>query len=108
MRAPAAPAPAAAREGRSRRTDGRRARAADDWICNWMGNRKWLTEMAWSNQTQFVAAPEHNWTVDGKLAGSVQAHGPLSFVKVTRPAACYIILGRTSGGRRRPRRLARV
>jgi len=108
VRAPAAPAPAAAREGRSRRTDGRRARAADDWICNWMGNRKWLTEMAWSNQTQFVAAPEHNWTVDGKLAGSVQAHGPLSFVKVTRPAACYIILGRTSGGRRRPRRLARV
>ena len=49
-----------------------------------MGNRKWLMEMAWSNQTQFVAAPERNWTVGGKLAGSVQAHGPLSFVKVRR------------------------
>jgi hypothetical protein len=88
---PPRPPPAAAREGRGRSPEGRRARAADDWICNWMGNRKWLTEMAWSNQTQFVAAPERNWTVDGKLAGSVQAHGPLSFVKVTQPAAVYNI-----------------
>ncbi|KAK9835225.1 hypothetical protein WJX81_007216 [Elliptochloris bilobata] len=54
----------------------------EDWICNWLGNRKWLLEMAWSQQAEFVAAPERNWTVDGRVAGSVQAHGPLSFVKV--------------------------
>ena len=55
---------------------------AEDWICNYMGNWKWLSEMPWSGQAEFLAAPERNWTVGGAAAGSVQAHGPLSFVKV--------------------------
>lgn len=56
--------------------------AADDWICNWMGNHKWLSEMKWSQQADFLSAPERNFTVDSAVAGSVQAHGPLSFVKI--------------------------
>lgn len=56
--------------------------AADDWICNWMGNHKWLSEMKWSQQADFLSAPERNFTVNSAVAGSVQAHGPLSFVKI--------------------------
>lgn len=47
-----------------------------------MGNWKWVSEMPWSQQAQFLAAPERKWTLDGAVAGSVRAHGPLSFVKV--------------------------
>ena len=67
---------------------------AEDWICNYMGNWKWVSEMPWSQQAQFLAAPERNWTVGGAVAGSARAHGPLSFVKVfnaVREALAWLI-----------------
>ena len=56
----------------------------EDFICNWMGNYAWVSEMAWTGQDDFNGKDFDEWTgPDGKsIAGEVKSSGPLSFVKV--------------------------
>ena len=56
----------------------------EDFICNWLGNFQWVTEMSWDGQRGFNSEPLKRWTSpDGRSdAGEVKAYGPLSFVKV--------------------------
>ena len=62
----------------------------EDFICNWMGNYAWVSEMAWagadgtSGQDDFNSKGFKEWkSLDGKsVAGEVKSSGPLSFVKV--------------------------
>ncbi|EIE20942.1 peptidase S10, serine carboxypeptidase [Coccomyxa subellipsoidea C-169] len=54
----------------------------EDWICNWMGNKRWVSSLAWSQRTAFDKAKEQDWQLDGNIVGTIKAAGPLSFVKV--------------------------
>ncbi|XP_020600228.1 serine carboxypeptidase-like [Phalaenopsis equestris] len=53
-----------------------------DLICNWLGNSRWVHAMEWSGQQAFTSSPEKPFIVDGKQAGELKSHGPLSFLKV--------------------------
>ncbi|EMS57267.1 Serine carboxypeptidase-like protein [Triticum urartu] len=53
-----------------------------DLICNWLGNSRWVDSMEWSGKKAFVSSAEKPFTVDGKEAGVLKSHGPLSFLKV--------------------------
>ncbi|KAK9061566.1 hypothetical protein SSX86_018748 [Deinandra increscens subsp. villosa] len=53
-----------------------------DLICNWLGNLRWVHAMSWSGQKEFVSASNVSFVVDGKEAGILWNHGPLTFVKV--------------------------
>ena len=30
----------------------------EDWICNWMGNKRWVSSLAWSQRGKFDKAKE--------------------------------------------------
>ncbi|CAI8602072.1 unnamed protein product [Vicia faba] len=53
-----------------------------DFICNWLGNSRWVHAMKWSGQKEFVASPDVPFVVNGSQAGLLKSHGPLSFLKV--------------------------
>ncbi|KAK6926716.1 Peptidase S10, serine carboxypeptidase [Dillenia turbinata] len=53
-----------------------------DLICNWLGNSRWVQAMEWSGQKQYGASPDEQFFVDGKEAGVLKSHGPLTFLKV--------------------------
>ncbi|CAF1890048.1 serine carboxypeptidase-like 47 [Brassica napus] len=53
-----------------------------DLICNWLGNSRWVEQMNWSGQKDFGAAKTVPFLVDGKEAGLMKNHGPLTFLKV--------------------------
>ncbi|KAL0436384.1 UNVERIFIED_CONTAM: Serine carboxypeptidase-like 47 [Sesamum radiatum] len=53
-----------------------------DLICNWLGNSRWVDDMTWSGQQDFLSAPSVPFTVDGAKAGEQKSHGPLTFLKV--------------------------
>ncbi|KEH29968.1 serine carboxypeptidase-like protein [Medicago truncatula] len=53
-----------------------------DFICNWLGNSKWVHAMGWSGQKQFAASKTVQFVVDGTQAGLLNSYGPLSFLKV--------------------------
>ena len=46
------------------------------------GNFRWVTAMKWSGQSDFAASEIVKFIVDGKEAGRLQSHGPLSFLWV--------------------------
>eukprot|EP00884_Botryococcus_braunii_P006077 jgi/Botrbrau1/15470/Bobra.43_2s0092.1 len=54
----------------------------EDFICNWMGNNRWVNALPWTGQKEFNSAKLQNWTVDGEVVGEIKAGGALSFVKV--------------------------
>ncbi|XP_020214594.1 serine carboxypeptidase-like [Cajanus cajan] len=53
-----------------------------DFICNWLGNSRWVHAMEWSGQKSFGTSPTVKFVVDGAEAGSLNSYGPLSFLKV--------------------------
>ena len=55
---------------------------AEDWICNWVGNKRWVDALKWSQAESFAAAKEERWALGDSVAGSIREWGPLSFVKM--------------------------
>ncbi|KAJ9518744.1 hypothetical protein QJQ45_025991, partial [Haematococcus lacustris] len=53
-----------------------------DLICNYLGNRRWVDALEWSQSTDWATAEDQEWSVKGFPAGQVTEVGPLSFVKV--------------------------
>lgn len=55
-----------------------------DYICNWLGNKGWSTELPWSGKETFTNATVTNWysKIDGEYAGTVQSNGLLTFLRV--------------------------
>jgi len=53
-----------------------------DFICNWLGNSRWVAVMEWSGQEAYNKAPWVNFTVDGEVAGKFTGAGALGFLKV--------------------------
>ncbi|KAK7412973.1 hypothetical protein VNO78_04770 [Psophocarpus tetragonolobus] len=54
----------------------------EDFICNWLGNSRWVQAIEWSGQKAFGTSPTVKFVVDGAEAGSLNSYGPLSFLKV--------------------------
>ena len=54
-----------------------------DFVCNFLGNRKWLEQLYWSGAADFAAAPDTPWlSADGEELGTIKTSGPLSFLRV--------------------------
>eukprot|EP00243_Klebsormidium_subtile_P010679 TRINITY_DN577_c0_g1_i1.p1 TRINITY_DN577_c0_g1~~TRINITY_DN577_c0_g1_i1.p1 ORF type:complete len:590 (+),score=177.93 TRINITY_DN577_c0_g1_i1:122-1771(+) len=53
-----------------------------DFICNWVGNSRWVAVMEWSGQEAYNKAPWVNFTVDGEFAGNFTGTDVLGFLKV--------------------------
>ena len=47
-----------------------------------LGNERWMEALQWSNSSDFKAAPEKTWTVNGTEAGTVRTASGFSMVKV--------------------------
>jgi len=54
---------------------------ADDYICNWMGGRKWAQELDWPHKDEFNAATNTTWIVNGGQAGSFYNFDNFTFLK---------------------------
>lgn len=50
-----------------------------DFICNYMGNRAWTSDLEWSHKSEFAAAGTHDWN-DG--AGVARTSHGLTFLQV--------------------------
>ncbi|KAL6521318.1 hypothetical protein OROGR_017887 [Orobanche gracilis] len=53
-----------------------------DLICNWLGNSRWVHDMNWSGQQDFLSSRDVTFKVDHMNAGLVKSHGPLTFLKM--------------------------
>ena len=53
-----------------------------DLICNWLGNRRWVDALDWSQAAEWQAAKDKEWSVNGTPAALVREAHPLSFVRV--------------------------
>jgi|TARA_B110000003_G_scaffold14703_1_gene14405 carboxypeptidase C (cathepsin A) len=62
----------------------------DDFICNWLGNLRWVKAMQWNGREAFNAARPEPFIIQGAgdgeddvVGGDVREHGGLSFVKIS-------------------------
>ncbi|KAJ8087080.1 hypothetical protein PM082_005908 [Marasmius tenuissimus] len=53
-----------------------------DWICNWVGNERWMLDLEWSGAEVFRNDGSREWIVDGKVAGKARGSGLLTFATV--------------------------
>ncbi|KAG9007868.1 hypothetical protein FRB94_013924 [Tulasnella sp. JGI-2019a] len=53
-----------------------------DWICNWIGNKKWTEQLEWTGHDAFVAQELKPWYVNGAAAGLTRAANGLTFATV--------------------------
>lgn len=53
-----------------------------DFICNYVGNLNWVKSLAWPGQQDFVAAPDNEFKVGERWAGTERRAGLLSFVRI--------------------------
>ncbi|KAF9493039.1 serine carboxypeptidase [Pleurotus eryngii] len=53
-----------------------------DWVANWVGNERWVLDMAWSGQEEFNAQAPREWMVDGKVAGKTRSARGLTLATV--------------------------
>jgi cathepsin A (carboxypeptidase C) len=49
-----------------------------DWICNHIGNERWMEKLQWTGQKAYNDAKFVDWKVGGKAAGYTKAAGNLS------------------------------
>lgn len=55
----------------------------EDFICNWLGNERWVDVLPWSGNGQWQSQPAQSWTpTNSTKAGTVRQLGNLAFVKV--------------------------
>jgi carboxypeptidase C (cathepsin A) len=53
-----------------------------DWICNWVGNSRWVERLEWSGGEEYRATSEGTWKFEGEDAGRKRTAGNLSFVTI--------------------------
>eukprot|EP00440_Ansanella_granifera_P039442 gb/GFBE01042789.1/.p1 GENE.gb/GFBE01042789.1/~~gb/GFBE01042789.1/.p1 ORF type:complete len:477 (+),score=151.22 gb/GFBE01042789.1/:1-1431(+) len=53
-----------------------------DYICNWLGNKKWTLAMDWPHKDDFNAAEDADYMVDGKAAGKLRKASGFHFMQV--------------------------
>ena len=55
----------------------------EDFICNWLGNHRWVRAMEWSGKDAFNDARPEPFVVDGVTGGDVTESGNLAFLRVS-------------------------
>merc|ERR1711972_362578 len=72
-----------------------------DYICNWLGNKKWALALDWPHKGEFNSEADKPFMVDGQQAGRIRSSNGLSFVQVyqaghmvpmDQPAAALVML----------------
>ncbi|KAL7701174.1 serine carboxypeptidase (CBP1) [Lotmaria passim] len=53
-----------------------------DFICNWIGSKAWVTALEWPGKAAFNAAPDVEFSVNGRAAGQERTYGNFSFVRI--------------------------
>ncbi|KPA78501.1 serine carboxypeptidase (CBP1) putativeserine peptidase Clan SC Family S10 [Leptomonas pyrrhocoris] len=53
-----------------------------DYVCNWRGNKAWVTALNWPGKAAFNAASDVEFRVGGRAAGQERKYGNFSFVRV--------------------------
>ncbi|ELU44191.1 serine carboxypeptidase [Rhizoctonia solani AG-1 IA] len=53
-----------------------------DWICNWVGNQKWVMALDWTGSAEFTAQKDRNWIVESQVAGFTRSANGLTFATV--------------------------
>ncbi|KZO96589.1 serine carboxypeptidase [Calocera viscosa TUFC12733] len=53
-----------------------------DWICNWVGNMRWVEALEWQGQESYNAVPISQWFVDGEPAGITKGWKGLTYATV--------------------------
>lgn len=53
-----------------------------DWICNWVGNSKWVEKMEWSGGDGFRGVEMGSWKLEGETVGRYKAYGGLTFATI--------------------------
>lgn len=63
-----------------------------DWICNWIGNERWVMNLEWSGRDEFVSSDLREWKVDGKKAGRVRSKNGFTFATIDGAGhmVCYL------------------
>ena len=54
----------------------------EDFICNWVGNERWVDVLPWSGSTAWKLQQTQSWTLNDTTVGSVRQLGNLAFVKI--------------------------
>jgi cathepsin A (carboxypeptidase C) len=53
-----------------------------DFICNWLGNLAWTTQLEWPGHKSFAKAPLEDLELDDKTIGSVKSASNLTFTRI--------------------------
>lgn len=80
-----------------------------DFICNWLGNLAWTSELEWPGHEDYKKAPMEDLELldDGTKIGSVKSSGNFTFVRLhagghmvpyDQPVASLDMLNRWLGG----------
>ncbi|KAK9806679.1 hypothetical protein WJX73_007406 [Symbiochloris irregularis] len=54
----------------------------EDFICNWLGNKRWVDLLPWSGNAAWKLQPEQSWTLNDTVVGSARQLGNLNFIKI--------------------------
>eukprot|EP01087_Luapelamoeba_hula_P007668 TRINITY_DN1873_c0_g1_i1.p1 TRINITY_DN1873_c0_g1~~TRINITY_DN1873_c0_g1_i1.p1 ORF type:complete len:439 (-),score=66.33 TRINITY_DN1873_c0_g1_i1:42-1358(-) len=54
----------------------------DDFICNWLGGQRWVSQLRWPGQEGYNKADRKDWNIAGQVAGQVQSYEGLTFLAV--------------------------
>lgn len=53
-----------------------------DWICNWLGNKAWATQLDWNGLDGFSKAADKPWSPDGTQRGIIRSYEDFTFLQV--------------------------
>lgn len=53
-----------------------------DWICNWVGNLRWVEALDWEGAEGFTSTAMGTWEVKGDKAGIMKTFGGLTYATV--------------------------
>eukprot|EP00929_Paragymnodinium_shiwhaense_P029482 TRINITY_DN1687_c0_g1_i2.p1 TRINITY_DN1687_c0_g1~~TRINITY_DN1687_c0_g1_i2.p1 ORF type:complete len:477 (+),score=153.76 TRINITY_DN1687_c0_g1_i2:78-1508(+) len=53
-----------------------------DYICNWLGNKKWTLALEWPHKDDFNKAADVDYKVDGKAGGRIRSANGFHFMQV--------------------------
>lgn len=53
-----------------------------DFICNWLGQKKWLESLNWEGNAKYLRAPERPWRMHHQPRGMLKQFGKLSFLRI--------------------------
>lgn len=53
-----------------------------DFMVDWIGSKRWVTELAWPRQQKWAATLDQSWNVNGKQRGVQRTYSGLTFLQL--------------------------